>query len=118
MSNQFPHLFTPGKIGNVEIKNRICKAPQTSGLSHMDGSVSERLVRYYEDLAKGEVGMIIVEYAYVDRLYSKSASNQLASVTMNTSLAWDGWPTASRMPGRFPASRSSTADASGSLALP
>ena len=35
MSNQFPHLFTPGKIGNVEIKNRICKAPQTSGLSHM-----------------------------------------------------------------------------------
>ena len=37
----------------------------------MDGSVSERLVRYYEDLAKGEVGMIIVEYAYVDRLYSK-----------------------------------------------
>ena len=77
MSNQFPHLFTPGKIGNVEIKNRICKAPQTSGLSHMDGSVSERLVRYYEDLAKGEVGMIIVEYAYVDRLYSKSASNQL-----------------------------------------
>ena len=77
MSNQFPHLFTPGRIGNVEIKNRICKAPQTSGLSHMDGSVSERLVRYYEDLAKGEVGMIIVEYAYVDRLYSKSASNQL-----------------------------------------
>ena len=77
MSKQFPHLFTPGRIGNVEIKNRICKAPQTSGLSHMDGSVSERLVRYYEDLAKGEVGMIIVEYAYVDRLYSKSASNQL-----------------------------------------
>ena len=77
MSKQFPHLFTPGRIGNVEIKNRICKAPQTSGLSHMDGPVSERLVRYYEDLAKGEVGMIIVEYAYVDRLYSKSASNQL-----------------------------------------
>ena len=77
MHKQFPHLFSPGKIGNVEIKNRICKAPQTTGLSHMDGSVSERLVRYYEDLAWGEVGMIIVEYAYIDRLYSKSASNQL-----------------------------------------
>lgn len=77
MSNQFPTLFSPCKIGNVEIKNRICKAPQTTGLSHMDGSVSERLVRCYEDLAKGEVGMIIVEYAYVDRKYSKSASNQL-----------------------------------------
>ena len=77
MSNQFPTLFSPCKIGNVEIKNRICKAPQTTGLSHMDGTVSERLVRCYEDLAKGEVGMIIVEYAYVDRKFSKSASNQL-----------------------------------------
>ena len=27
MSNQFPTLFSPCKIGNVEIKNRICKAP-------------------------------------------------------------------------------------------
>ncbi len=77
MTNSFPTLFSPCKIGNVEIKNRICKAPQTTGLSNMDGSVSSRLVRCYEDLAKGEVGMIIVEYAYVDRKYSKSASNQL-----------------------------------------
>lgn len=78
MNKLFPVLFSPCNIGNVEIKNRICKAPQTSGLSNLDGSVSPRLVRYYEDLANGEVGMIIVEYAYVDRLYSKSASNQLA----------------------------------------
>lgn len=77
MTNSFPTLFSPCKIGNVEIKNRICKTPQTTGLSNMDGSVSSRLVRCYEDLAKGEVGMIIVEYAYVDRKYSKSASNQL-----------------------------------------
>lgn len=77
MHDKFPVLFSPCKIGNVEIKNRICKAPQTTGLSNMDGSVSPRLVRYYEDLCRGEVGMIIVEYAYVDKLYSKSASNQL-----------------------------------------
>ena len=77
MNPYFPTLFSPCKIGNVTIKNRICKAPQTTGLSHMDGSVSSRLVRCYEDLARGEVGMIIVEYAFVDRKYSKSASNQL-----------------------------------------
>ena len=34
MTNQFPTLFSPCRIGNVEIKNRICKAPQTTGLSH------------------------------------------------------------------------------------
>ncbi|MBM6914269.1 FAD-dependent oxidoreductase [Gemmiger formicilis] len=77
MNPYFPTLFSPCKIGNVTIKNRICKAPQTTGLSHMDGSVSSRLVRCYEDLARGEVGMIIVEYAFVDCKYSKSASNQL-----------------------------------------
>lgn len=77
MNPYFPTLFSPCKIGNVTIKNRICKAPQTTGLSHMDGSVSSRLVRCYEDLARGEIGMIIVEYAFVDRKYSKSASNQL-----------------------------------------
>lgn len=90
MHEQFPHLFSPGKIGNVEIKNRICKAPQTSGLSNLDGSVSPRLVRYYEDLANGEVGMIIVEYAYVDKLYSKSASNQLA-ICDNEYMVGLGW---------------------------
>ena len=77
MNPYFPTLFSPCKIGNVTIKNRICKAPQTTGLSHMDGTVSSRLVRCYEDLARGEVGMVIVEYAYVDRKCSKSASNQL-----------------------------------------
>ena len=77
MNKYYPTLFSPCKIGNVTIKNRICKAPQTTGLSHMDGTVSSRLVRCYEDLARGEVGMVIVEYAYVDRKYSKSASNQL-----------------------------------------
>ena len=77
MNKYYPTLFSPCKIGNVVIKNRICKAPQTTGLSHMDGTVSSRLVRCYEDLARGEVGMIIVEYAYVDRKCSKSASNQL-----------------------------------------
>ncbi len=73
----YPTLFIPCKIGNVTIKNRICKAPQTTGLSHMDGTVSSRLVRCYEDLARGGTGMVIVEYAYVDRDCSKSASNQL-----------------------------------------
>ena len=74
MKCSYPTLLSPC---NVEIKNRICKAPQTTGFSHMDGTVSSRLIRCYEDLAKGEVGMIIVEYAYVDNKYSKSASNQL-----------------------------------------
>ena len=47
MPKMFPHLFTPGKIGTLTLKNRILKAPQSSGMSNKDGTVSERLIRYY-----------------------------------------------------------------------
>ena len=46
MSNLYPNLFSPGKIGNLTLKNRIMKAPQSSGMSNKDGTVSERLIRY------------------------------------------------------------------------
>ncbi|WP_428911959.1 FAD-dependent oxidoreductase [Niallia sp. Krafla_26] len=73
----FSHLFKPGKIGNVEIKNRIVKAPQHTGLANQDGTVSERLIRHYKELARGGTGLIIVEYTYVDNDASKSAFCQL-----------------------------------------
>lgn len=73
MSKMFPNLFSPGKIGSLTLKNRILKAPQSSGMSNIDGSVTERLVRYYRDQAAGGAGCIVVEYAYVDDIGAKSA---------------------------------------------
>ncbi len=69
----FPNLFKPGKIHDLTLKNRIMKAPQSSGMSNMDGTVSERLIRYYRHQAAGGAGMILVEYAYVDDIGAKSA---------------------------------------------
>lgn len=77
MSKMFPNLMSPGKIGNLVIPNRICKAPQSTGFSNMDGTVTERLVRHYRELAQGGTGLTIVEYAYVDKIASKSAHCQL-----------------------------------------
>ena len=48
-SKLFPHVFTPGRIGTLELKNRVMKAPQSSGMSNKDGTVSERLIRYYRN---------------------------------------------------------------------
>ena len=42
-SKLFPHVFTPGRIGTLELKNRVMKAPQSSGMSNKDGTVSERI---------------------------------------------------------------------------
>ena len=57
-SKLFPHVFTPGRIGTLELKNRVMKAPQSSGMSNKDGTVSERLIRYYRNQASGGAGMM------------------------------------------------------------
>ncbi len=74
---KYPKLFTPGKIGNLSIPNRVLKAPTSTAMSNMDGTVSERLLRHYRDVAKGGTGLIIAEYAFIDNIASKSAHCQL-----------------------------------------
>lgn len=86
----FPALFSPGRIGTLEVKNRILKAPQSTGLSNMDGSVSQRLVNHYKEIAKGGTGLVIVEYAYVDNIASKSAHCQLG-ISSNEHIAGLSW---------------------------
>ena len=90
MSKKFPHLFTPITINGLELKNRVAKAPQSSGMNNKDGTVSERAIRYYRDQAAGGTGMIIVEYAYVDEIGSKSAHCHLgiSSDEHIPGLAW------------------------------
>ena len=90
MSKLFPHLFEPITINNLTLPNRIAKAPQSSGMNNKDGTVSERALRYYRDQAAGGTGMIIVEYAYVDEIGSKSAHCHLgiSSDEHIPGLAW------------------------------
>jgi 2,4-dienoyl-CoA reductase-like NADH-dependent reductase (Old Yellow Enzyme family) len=90
MSKLYPNLFSPGKIGNLTIKNRIVKAPQSSGMNNKDGTVSERAIRYYRDQAAGGAGMIIVEYAYVDDIGSKSAHCHLG-ISSNEDIPGLAW---------------------------
>ena len=77
MSTSFPRLFEPGQIGNVRLKNRLVKAPQHTGLANPDGSITDRLLRHYKELALGGVGLIVVEYAWVDMDASKASPCQL-----------------------------------------
>ncbi len=77
MNKAFPKLFEHGKIGQMELKNRILKAPQLTGLGARDGSVTERLLRHYRELALGGCALVIIEYTWVDKKASKSAACQL-----------------------------------------
>lgn len=77
METAFPRLSEAGCIGNVKLKNRIIKAPQHTGLANPDGSVTDRMLRYYREVAAGGVAMVIVEYAWVDNDASKASPCQL-----------------------------------------
>lgn len=66
MAINYPHLFQPGHIGKVEIRNRLVMAPMATNYAGENGEVTDRMIRYYAERAKGGVGLIIVENAQVD----------------------------------------------------
>lgn len=59
-------LFTPAKIGNCEIRNRIVMPPMHMGMGRFDGHTTEKMMNYYEERAKGGAGLIILEITRVN----------------------------------------------------
>ena len=55
----FPHLFTPIRLGTLEIRNRIVLTGHGTGMAR-DFKPDERMIAYYEQRAKGEVGLIML----------------------------------------------------------
>ena len=64
-SNRYPHLLSPGRIGSMELKNRIAVSAMGVSLSEDDGTVGERLIAYHEAQAAGGAGLIICGVAGV-----------------------------------------------------
>ena len=70
-------LMQPLRLKGVELRNRIVMAPMLSRLCNPDGVVSQKLIDYYAERAKGGVGLVIVEYCYIDEKESKANQGQL-----------------------------------------
>ena len=69
----FPYLFSPLKIGRVELKNRLSFQPHLTNFAE-NSLPSERHRLYWGERAKGGVGLIITEEMSVhptDRAYEK-----------------------------------------------
>ncbi len=69
----FPTLFSPLKIGQVEVKNRISFQPHLTNLA-VDCLPSDAQMHYWGERAKGGAGLIITEEMSVhptDRAYEK-----------------------------------------------
>jgi len=74
---EFPHLMQPFQMKNLTLRNRIVMAPMLSRLCDPEGIVSQKLIDYYAERARGGAGLIIVEYCYIDEKESKANQGQL-----------------------------------------
>ena len=66
-------LFEPGKIGTLELKNRIIFGPLGRGFTFAtrpEGFLTDRLLAFYEARARGGVGMIQLTVSALGRPYA------------------------------------------------
>ncbi len=78
MNRPFEKLLEPFAIRDVKLRNRIVKPAQGMVFATDDGYVTDRNRGYYETLAKGGVGLVIVEIACVDFPVGASGPAHLA----------------------------------------
>lgn len=70
-------LFEPIYIGGMELKNRLVMAPMTLNLCR-DGFVTERMISFFKERAKGGVGLIIIGDGIVDFPIGNNSKEALA----------------------------------------
>lgn len=71
-------LLEPFRLRQMELKNHIVMAPMVTNSGTKEGYVSEQTKAYYEERAKGGVGLIIVEAASIDFSRNKCYIRQLS----------------------------------------
>ena len=62
----FPHLFRPGSIGELRVRNRVVMPPMATNLASATGEPTDCQIAYYRARAKGGVGLVIVESTTID----------------------------------------------------
>jgi 2,4-dienoyl-CoA reductase (NADPH2) len=63
---KYPHIFSPGKLGKLETKNRIKYASTETNFNYRDGYVADKEVAYMEAQARGGAGIVTTQGAYTD----------------------------------------------------
>lgn len=56
----YPHLLSPGRIGSLELKNRLMQTAMGTNLANEDGTVSEDGIAFYAARAAGDTAMQIM----------------------------------------------------------
>lgn len=84
MKRKFPNLFSPLKIGNITLKNRIISAPMTFPILTADGCLTPEAIAFYELRAKGGAAVVTVSELIVHGATGKYYPVQVLSDAPNS----------------------------------
>ncbi|MDW2796369.1 FAD-dependent oxidoreductase [Clostridium boliviensis] len=73
----YPNLFSPIRIGNIRLKNRIIAAPTSPSMITADGHITPEMTAYLEEKARGGVSVVTYGEAIVHSATGKSHNKQL-----------------------------------------
>ena len=65
------HLFTPLRVGQLTLPNRLAVAPMTRVSATADGRATQQMAGYYEAFAAGGFGLVITEGIYTDKAHAQ-----------------------------------------------
>lgn len=86
----FPQLFSPTRIGHLDLKNRIVMAP--IGLGFFDhGFVTQRVRNFYRKRADGGVGLIITTAMTVNKPINTQAAYNMVHPNLSDDKFIPGW---------------------------
>ena len=86
MSNAFPHLFSPLRVGTYTLKNRIMNAGHAAHFQSGDGTPSEHYAHYIRERAKGGTGIIVCGHTVP--VYDGEQSLSLTNYSVRSSPAF------------------------------
>jgi 2,4-dienoyl-CoA reductase-like NADH-dependent reductase (Old Yellow Enzyme family) len=89
MTEAFPTLFSPIKLGPLTLRNRIAMAPLTRQMAESDGTPTDEMVAYYARRARGGLGLIITEGTYEQDAFQSRAYLSQPGITNDRHQA--GW---------------------------
>lgn len=61
MNKHFPNLFSPIRVGNVTLKNRVVMSAMDTCYFSVEGTVTPKALAHYIERARGGVGLIFTE---------------------------------------------------------
>lgn len=79
------NLFSPLKIGELSLRNRLTMAPLYLGYAEEGGTVSRLLLDHYREMAKSGVALVVVENATVDHPTGSGSNRTIRADTEENS---------------------------------